>query len=188
MRLYAYATATPSPIKVNMLRLRFTSDCQARTKKGHPPHSTTGVASASSNHPRPPDDARRSRGRPGSRSPMAIAASGTVRTTPAQNRRVMSISSGFSASSAASRGSSAIPQIGHVPGESRTICGCMGHTHCVRAGGAWTAGSRSIPHCGQLPGVDCRTSGCIGHVYAPGEGGVSGWARGCCSPGREAAM
>jgi hypothetical protein len=49
IRLYPYATPTPSPIKVNMFRLRFTSDCHARTKKGQPPHRTTGVARMSSN-------------------------------------------------------------------------------------------------------------------------------------------
>ena len=34
-------------ISVNMLRLRFTSDCQPRTKNGQPAQSTTGVASSS---------------------------------------------------------------------------------------------------------------------------------------------
>ena len=35
----------PIAIRVNMLRLRVTSDCQPRTKNGQPAHSTTGVAS-----------------------------------------------------------------------------------------------------------------------------------------------
>ena len=34
----------PMAISVNMFRLRVTSDCQPRTKKGQPAHSTTGVA------------------------------------------------------------------------------------------------------------------------------------------------
>jgi hypothetical protein len=44
-----------------------------------------------------------------------------------QKRRRMSRSSGFSSGSAvATRGSSAMPQIGQCPGVSRTICGCIG--------------------------------------------------------------
>jgi hypothetical protein len=42
--LYRYAEPVPSPISVNMLRLRFRTDAQARSKKGQPLHSTTGVA------------------------------------------------------------------------------------------------------------------------------------------------
>ena len=38
------AAPVPSAISVNMFRLRFTTDCQPRTKNGHPPQSTTGVA------------------------------------------------------------------------------------------------------------------------------------------------
>ena len=44
--LYTQATPVPIAIRVNMLRLRVTSDCQPRTKNGQPAHSTTGVASA----------------------------------------------------------------------------------------------------------------------------------------------
>jgi hypothetical protein len=36
------AAAVPRAISVNMFRLRVTSDCQPRTKKGQPPQSTTG--------------------------------------------------------------------------------------------------------------------------------------------------
>ena len=39
--------ATPRPMSVNMLRWRFTSEAQPRTKNGHPAHSTTGVAKTS---------------------------------------------------------------------------------------------------------------------------------------------
>src|SRR3546814_2223304 len=49
-RLNRNAIATPKPISVNMLRLRVLSDCHARSKKGQPPHRTTGVASASCAH------------------------------------------------------------------------------------------------------------------------------------------
>src|SRR5262245_20495674 len=40
----SHALPVPSAISVNMLRLRLTSDCQPRTKNGHPAQSTTGVA------------------------------------------------------------------------------------------------------------------------------------------------
>ncbi len=55
----------------------------------------------------------------------------------------MSVSSGFSPSVAETvRGSSAMPQIGHDPGRSRTISGCIGQVHSaapVSAGGATVA-------------------------------------------------
>ena len=48
---------------------------------------------------------------------MASANTGTVSARPTQNRRVMSASSGFASSSAVTvRGSSAMPQIGQLPG------------------------------------------------------------------------
>ena len=37
----------PIAISVNMFRLRVTSDCQPRTKKGQPAQRTTGVANTS---------------------------------------------------------------------------------------------------------------------------------------------
>ena len=50
---------------MNMFRLRFTSDCHARTKNGHPAHSTTGVASSKLDPGREPGwrRARAGRGR-----------------------------------------------------------------------------------------------------------------------------
>ena len=42
------AASVPSAINENMFRLRFTTDCQPRTRNGQPAHRTTGVASASS--------------------------------------------------------------------------------------------------------------------------------------------
>jgi hypothetical protein len=62
-----------------------------------------------------------------------------------QSRLVISASSGFACSAVTSRGSSAMPQIGHEPGPSRTICGCIGHVYppccadfaCVGDGGAF---------------------------------------------------
>jgi hypothetical protein len=46
-----------------------------------------------------------------------------------------------------------MPQIGQVPGLSRTICECIGQVHFVPpfGGGAITASS-AIPHFGQFPG------------------------------------
>ena len=92
---------------------------------------------------------------------------GTARTTLTQKRRVMSWSSGLSSSppAAPARGSRAIPQMGQLPGTSRTTSGCIGQTHSVRvAGGCGLVGSRPIPHFGQVPGSSWRTSGCMGHV------------------------
>ncbi len=41
------AVPVPIAIKVNMLRLRAAIEAQPRLKKGSPPQTTTGVASAS---------------------------------------------------------------------------------------------------------------------------------------------
>jgi hypothetical protein len=77
----------------------------------------------------------------------------------------MSTSSGSGPATAPPvRGSSAMPQIGHDPGVSRTICGCIGQVHSVRGPDAKT-GSSAMPHFGQFPGPRWRTSGCIGRVY-----------------------
>ncbi len=154
---------------MNMFGLRFTKDAQARAKKGAPPQSTTGVASTSWTQARRRGETACWSGWPGMRSDMAMARSGTVRASPAQNRRVMSRSSGLtSSSSVTTRGSSAMPQIGHAPGPGRTISGCIGQTHSVRVGGASiVTGSSAMPHFGQAPGPDWRTSGSMGHVKSP---------------------
>jgi len=134
--LNAQAAPTPRAISENMLRRRFTTDCQPRTKSGHPPHSTTGVASSSSSHCSGRGATRR-RTSSGARS-AAIASTnaGTARTRLSQKRRLMSISSGLASSSAVTlRGSSAIPQIGQLPGAWRTISGCIGHQYSVPAAG-----------------------------------------------------
>jgi hypothetical protein len=56
-----------------------------------------------------------------------MASSGSDSATPAQKRRVMARNSGFSVLAAAGViGSSAMPQIGQLPGSLRTICGCIG--------------------------------------------------------------
>src|SRR5258708_40212808 len=60
-----------------------------------------------------------------------------------------------------------MPQIGHEPGLSRTIWGCIGHVYSVLvAGAAATTGSSAMPHFGQSPGPSWRTSGSIGQVYS----------------------
>ena len=55
---------------------------------------------------------------------------GMDKATPIQNRRVMSRSSGDGPMSTVTvTGSSAMPQIGHVPGPICRISGCMGHVY-----------------------------------------------------------
>ena len=52
---------------------------------------------------------------------------GVARIAPITKRRVMSFSSGLDPSaSGMPSGSSAMPQIGQLPGASRRICGCIG--------------------------------------------------------------
>src|ERR1700733_4827347 len=105
IKLYKYAAPAPAPISVNMFRLRLAIDAQARSKIGHPAHSTTGLASANSSH--------------GQCMPMNIIPSNNADVgTLSQNRRSISLYSGFT-SSADSRvkltGSRAMPHLGHEP-------------------------------------------------------------------------
>src|SRR6266568_305425 len=114
-----------------MFRLRVTRDRHPRTKNGQPPHNTTGVARMNSNHCQNLGDADRVSGEiDGARSDMATNRIGIVSAVQTQNRRVMFTSSGFFSSSATTvLGSRAIPQIGHEPGLSRTICGSIGQVY-----------------------------------------------------------
>ena len=99
------------------------------------------------------------------RSDIATARSGTESATLTQNLRVMSMSSAlFSSVAVTVRGSSAIPQMGQLPGSVRTISGCIGHTYSVRVGSSNDSGSSAMPHLGQGLGLSDRTSGSIGHT------------------------
>src|SRR6266566_6641555 len=144
-------------------------DLHPRTKNGQAPHNTTGVAKINSTHCQVLGDANRMSGdNAGKKSDIATSRIRIVSAVHSQNRLVMFASSGFFSSSVATiLGSRAIPQIGHDPGSSRTISGCMGHVYSVFvAGGAPTTGSSAIPHFGQSPGPCWRTSGSIGQVYS----------------------
>ena len=98
------------------------SEFQPRTKNGAPAHSTTGVENASETQfdqtggcisPRWP--------------PISSANTGSVSTSAIQNLLVMSASSGSGASSSETwSGSSAMPQIGQLPGPICLISGCIG--------------------------------------------------------------
>ena len=86
-------------------------------------------------------------------SAIAKTRSGSVRPRLIQNRRDMSISSGF-ASSAISRCGAQAPcrRWGNSPAL-RTISGCMGQVYSVRVtGAARVTGSSAMPHFGQAPG------------------------------------
>ena len=67
------------------------------------------------------------RPRAGTWPPISKTTMGSVSASPIQNRRVMSTSSGFGpASAVTASGSSAIPQIGQLPGPSWRTWGCIG--------------------------------------------------------------
>ena len=110
-----------------MLRRSVRNEVQPRTRKGHPHHSTTGVASTSSSQRAVRAPIQASTGSP-SIGPIATRASGTVSAAPTAKRRRKSTSSGFGPSSAAGTplGSSAMPQIGQLPGPTCSISGCIG--------------------------------------------------------------
>ena len=139
------------------------------TKNGQAPHTTTGVARASSIRSSPREDANQLNETPGMSPPIAMATNGRDSPRHTQNRLRMFRSSGFSSSSASTvRGSSAIPHFGQLPEWSCTTSGCIGQVYSIRvAGSVGLIGSRAIPHSGQSPGPFCRTSGCIGQVWSP---------------------
>ncbi len=67
-----------------------------------------------------------------------------------------------------------MPQIGHVPGLSRTICGCMGQVYWVcSVADEGSIGSSAMPHFGQAPGFADE------HLGMHGTGVLGrGWGRG----------
>jgi hypothetical protein len=104
-------------ISVNMLSRIVTSERQPRSKNGQPPHSTTGADSTSCSHWESRGAIRSCGGKCSRCGPMASTSTGSVSTAPIQSRRVMSRSSGLGPASAVTvRGSSAMPQIGQLPG------------------------------------------------------------------------
>src|SRR5260221_662924 len=115
-----------------MLRLRLTIDCQPRTNSGAPAQTTTGVASAISSHGIIDAGIARSTRCPEIMCDISRAGSELASATLIQTRRVMSASTGAASSSAVlTRGSSAIPQIGQLPGPGRTISGCIGQVYSL---------------------------------------------------------
>jgi hypothetical protein len=117
-----YAMPTPVPISVHMFGLRLTSDCHQRSKNGQPAHQTTGAASTSSTHGCTPGSVHCQR-MLNIASSVTITVSGSVH----QKRRRKSTYSGFGPSSSEGiSGSSAMPQIGQLPGAGCRTCGCIG--------------------------------------------------------------
>src|SRR5215510_8207190 len=107
-----------------MFGLRFTSEVQKRSKNGQPPQSTTGVARKNSiefrtggETPRPTDSPNMESSKTGSDNAALIQ----------KRSRMESYSGSASTSAKTSIGSSAIPQIGQVPGPICTTSGCIGH-------------------------------------------------------------
>src|SRR5699024_11211686 len=97
---------------VHMFGLRFTTDCQPRTKNGSPAHSTTGTDSTSSIHVCVVMLNQPSCG-PNIASTVTMTVNGRVH----QNRREKSFNSGLSSSSRLRiSDSSAMPHFGQVHG------------------------------------------------------------------------
>ena len=129
-----------------MLRWRVRTLAQPRSKKGAPHQSTTGVARTSSTQSS--HDAETTAKAPGAKCrPIATTASGTVSAPATRRRRRKSrYSSEGPSVSAIPLGSSAMPQIGQVPGPTCSTSGCIGQVW-VSSGAAWgavrSAGSRN---------------------------------------------
>jgi len=106
-----------------MFGLRVRIDATQRSKKGHPAHNTTGVASTSSVPLRSAGESEGDRTWPNIARMNTTPVSGSVH----QKRRLKSVSSGFSACPAPGiSGSSAMPHLGQTPGPCWRISGCMG--------------------------------------------------------------
>ena len=137
-----------------MLSCQVRKERQPRSRNGQPAQSTIGVASVACTHcdhvtfmrcGSPEAVAKRSThavtSTPGNASPMARRRSGTVRTSATQNRRNMSTSSGFGPSPAdGANGSSAMPQIGQLPGP--TLPNLRVHWAGVDDPARWSRGCR----------------------------------------------
>ncbi len=128
-------TPVPMATSVKLLRLRVLSEAQPRSKKGRPAHATTGVARKSCTQFEvcgAMNPCRSTRW-----PPISSANTGAVSARPNHRRRRMSASSGLAPLSAVTiSGSSAMPQMGHEPGPSWRISGCMGQVKIVPAGAA----------------------------------------------------
>ena len=138
-----------------MLSRNVRNETQARSKNGQPPQSTTGVASANCPQANTRSSTAWRTAAPQIISAIAVATSGRLSTTLTQKRRVMSFRwTSSTASSVTVRGSSAMPQIGQLPGASRTISGCIGQVHstfdaAVTAGGG--SARAAWPWCSWAP-------------------------------------
>ena len=107
-----------------MFRCPVRTDARPRLKKGRPAQTTTGVASANSIQAVATAIPIR---HPNRCPPMSSSSRGKASAAPTQSRRIMSASSWFGGASAViSRGSSAMPQIGQLPGPTRRISGSIG--------------------------------------------------------------
>ncbi len=150
-----------------MFRCRLRTEAQPRWKKGHPPHSTTGVASTSCAQASALGESSRCTGWPGSISDMPRKTTGTLSASDTQSRRVMLMQLRVRRLLAPSPCAAPAPcrTWGSCPGWSCTTSGCMGQTYSVRVsstGGA--SGSSAMPHFGHAPGWSWRTSGSIGQT------------------------
>ena len=134
--LNSHATPVPIAIRVNMFRLRVRTEAQPRTKNGHPPHSTTGVARTSWIQLEAVAETASCKAGIRSR-PIAKTTTGMDSATPTQKRRVMSRSSSDGPVSAVTMtGSRAMPQIGHAPGPGCRISGCIGQVYSTTSSSA----------------------------------------------------
>ena len=149
MTLNSHAMPVPIAMRVNMFRLRVRTEAQPRTKKGHPAHSTTGVARMSWSQTEARAEIRSCRKGTKWR-PISRITIGMVKAVATQKRRVMSASSGLGPVSAVTvTGSRAIPQIGHGPGPGRRISGCIGHVHSATSSyTSWLREAASSDPCG----------------------------------------
>src|SRR3990167_4214722 len=120
-------------MSVNIFRLRRITEAAPRSKKGYPPHKTTGVAKKNSIQFTNFIGNILSKGLPGSISKKARMTIGSERNKLTQNRRDRSRYSLFSAETEASVGSSDMPHLGQSPGLSDRTSACMGQ---VEKGGA----------------------------------------------------
>src|ERR1700731_164173 len=121
--LSRYAPPGPNQIRGHIFGLRLRSEDQKRTKKCQPPQRTTGVARKNSIAFRTCG----ARCKPSDSPTMESSRTGSDNAALTQKRkRIESYSGSASTSAKTSIGSSAMPQMGQLPGPIWMICGCIG--------------------------------------------------------------
>ena len=152
-----------------MLRWRFTIDAHPRWKNGQPPHSTTGVASASSIQFSAAPAASTMQRLARAETPHTMNARiGAVSASDHRNRRVMSSSSGLVLLERHGYRLERHPADRARPGPFWRISGCIGHVYSAEGSAPALSVRPGWRSSSDLRGIDRDSSGCRNGPSVPG--------------------